>query len=681
MIGNVTVTASTNAKEEADRLRERAVRLRAEARALEVELQKSRFASESQKRRSMDDMMHHLFPENSTVATAPHAVARILRDEKWSVDQALVVLEALHHRSNRATTTLRLDSIPSFFEAQKSAAAKQPSSASHNSVRLAVDAADYNLTMACVDSLIEAAAILDAEVIPETRNALSNARWSDGRGATTLKSRWSEWRRSDEKDWERRIAAEVNNARRDNGTASAALNVTSTTNRVPPVLDLSILMESIGILPNWVPSPLRPYVLAARAAVQADDVKIIKDKVLTNSNFFCTSTQTTPSAALFRGNIRGSDPSSPEVDAAATRNQTALVWDDIQRRMEEAGLSERVQLFFLSDPEWRQGKDAREPLPRPVLLALSKRVQPDDAALKQSVLKMVLKRLSFVSAITTVFLYSVRCMALNESFFTSVMTLKEAASLRGCVPIVLGLLGVQAVHELAHWLVAKRNGIKTGFPVPLPFDSIGLFGCITPLRSFPANRTALFDFAMSGPVSALILSIGLMGFGVVRTVRASKAVLATFPFVPASMLKASLLSGSILTVLAPKVMMMPMSQPVPISPWFMVGFAASIASALNLLPVYRLDGGRACAAAMGQRFAAVASTAALLFLLSVSFNPDSYGVGFWWATAVVLFQRRPDIPALNDVTELNEYRFGAWITSLAASILTLAPFPGANGIL
>jgi membrane-associated protease RseP (regulator of RpoE activity) len=154
-----------------------------------------------------------------------------------------------------------------------------------------------------------------------------------------------------------------------------------------------------------------------------------------------------------------------------------------------------------------------------------------------------------------------------------------------------------------------------------------------------------------------------------------------FPFVSTSILKSSLLSGSILAWLAPKIVMMPLSQPVPISPLFLVGFVGSVSAALNLLPMYRLDGGRACASAMGSRFAAVASAATLLFLLSISFNPDSLGIAFWWGMAVVFFQRKPDIPARDDVTELDEVRFGAWLASLAASILTLAPFPGGPGIL
>jgi membrane-associated protease RseP (regulator of RpoE activity) len=249
-----------------------------------------------------------------------------------------------------------------------------------------------------------------------------------------------------------------------------------------------------------------------------------------------------------------------------------------------------------------------------------------------------------------------------------------------CLPVFVGLLALQAVHELAHYVVAKARGIKIGLPLPLPSMQLGTFGCITPLRSFPPNRAALMDFALSGPVAAILLSLIFLIAGAYHTVHASAAALARFPVVPVALLKSSFLTGSLLSFLAPKAMMLPLSQPIPIHPLFMIGFSGILSSALNLLPVFRLDGGRACSAALGPRFSGVASAGTLLFMLSLVLSGGS-GLAFAWSILVVFSQRRQEIPARDDVTEVDDVRLGAWIASLAASVLALAPFPGGPGVL
>ena len=109
-------------------------------------------------------------------------------------------------------------------------------------------------------------------------------------------------------------------------------------------------------------------------------------------------------------------------------------------------------------------------------------------------------------------------------------------------------------------------------------------------------------------------------------------------------------------------------------PLFMVGFTGLLSSALNILPVFRLDGGRACTAVVGKRVSALASSWTLLMMLSAALSGSS--IFGYWAAFIILFQRRQDIPVRDDVTKVNDIRVGAWIASLTASVLTLVPFPG-----
>lgn len=131
------------------------------------------------------------------------------------------------------------------------------------------------------------------------------------------------------------------------------------------------------MVPMWIPSSLLPFLLTSKSKLDRDDFKTIRDEVLKGTSFYCTSSESIPSAAIFRGNIR-----TPlgVVNTTMDHNQTAVVFHDIQDRLSSAGLSDRVQLFFWNDPEWRPGRDPREPTPKPVILALPTTVVPKQSS-------------------------------------------------------------------------------------------------------------------------------------------------------------------------------------------------------------------------------------------------------------------------------------------------------------
>ena len=270
--------------------------------------------------------------------------------------------------------------------------------------------------------------------------------------------------------------------------------------------------------------------------------------------------------------------------------------------------------------------------------------------------------------------------ALNPTFFDSIVNRRDLSALTSCIPIILGTILIQTLHEAAHYLVAKRKKLKIGPPVPIPSlhpTSFPCFGCITPLRSFPSNRSALLDFALSGPMTAIATSLGLVIGGILKTVRASQFEISRFPVMSVANMKSSFLLGTILSWLAPKTMMLPLAQPVPMHPFFVVGASGLISSALNLLPIFRLDGGRACFAALGQRQGAVISVFTLLLIVSMVLSGAS-SIFLTWTFLVALLQRRPEIPPRDDVTEVNNARMTLWLFSFLLSISILAPFPGFN---
>eukprot|EP00536_Pseudo-nitzschia_multiseries_P002452 jgi/Psemu1/283725/fgenesh1_pg.33_\ len=388
-----------------------------------------------------------------------------------------------------------------------------------------------------------------------------------------------------------------------------------------------------------------------------------------------------------------------------------MVFADIQERLKKAGLEDRVQLFVLPDPEavfagqpdsnrryrarttamgmMRPGIDAGSSseaiaadAPKPVILALPKALTPDESKLKRSWFHRAGKALCYPIAAFLTCIYSFCAYALNPTFFDAIVHQRDFTVLKHCLPLTLGVLAVQIIHEAAHYLVAKRKKIKTGPPVPIPsvLSDLPFFGWITPLRSFPSNRAALVDFALSGPMAALTVSLGLVFAGVALTSRATALDIAGYPFLSVSSLKSSFLVGSILSWLLPKTMMLPLAQPIPMHPLFVVGSFGLVSSALNLLPIFRLDGGRACFAALGQRSGAIISAGTVLWIVGNFFSGKTGGVPspsmlFYWTVLVALFQSRVEIPCRDECTEVGGKRQWLWLTSFLLSLSILVPFP------
>jgi hypothetical protein len=97
---------------------------------------------------------------------------------------------------------------------------------------------------------------------------------------------------------------------------------------------------------------------------------------------------------------------------------------------------------------------------------------------------------------------------------------------------------------------------------PLPSLKVGILESITPLRSFPPTRAALFDVAIGGPGASMLTSIALLVSGLSLTITSRSQ--AKFPTAPAAVMKSSFMVGQLVTIVAPTIMLAPLSQPAPI---------------------------------------------------------------------------------------------------------------------
>ena len=79
------------------------------------------------------------------------------------------------------------------------------------------------------------------------------------------------------------------------------------------------------------------------------------------------------------------------------------------------------------------------------------------------------------------------------------------------IAIMLILLG----HELGHYFMSRRHGIRATLPffLPFPLSPFGTLGAVIRLESTISSRRALFDTGAAGPLTSLLLSIPAIVIG------------------------------------------------------------------------------------------------------------------------------------------------------------------------
>jgi len=716
-----TDTDSIKAIEEAKALRRKARALAAEAEAAESKLRNETLSRKNQVDAELDVFIDDLVAVTSANLTGIDESASSGR----AIDEDLIEQRRTNAILNRLQSC---DSMPT-------TRLLRVVERIHERERLAGDGVDWDRLSAtagnCSEevmhkmalgaglgglahSLIEAVSLLEEERstiadssidAAETSNRIISLKKEGPRrrfgiasdAAPKLRARMKELRRADEEVFNRKFASLANMMRRGvrmvNGTERAISigNVTESQRNS----NAARLVENMIDVPLWLPNSIMPFVVLSDEELSKNDTKKIREEVLSGSLFFCTGWETQKYAALFRGNFaerrKPGNAAFPVVAAVPPLkvqvNMSGIERDlehnrisfeafaDVQERLAASGLCDRIQLFLLQDPEDETDNEAEA---KPAILAIPSKVKPDKRTDHQLFAKCVL----VASTIYTTFSYAVSVYALNVGgFFDTLVKRKNLLVLRPCLSFFCGIFSLVSVYEAARYLMAMRCGMLLAPPIPLPSLRFGTLGCKTSLRSFPKTRTHLMDMALSGPVVTMMLSILLVYCGLHMTVNATPHSLMRMPAVPSGVVgKSSFLVSMLVMKVCPKLLLLPLSQPVPIHPSVLIGMTGLIFAAINILPIGRLDGGRAFLAAFGRRRANLASFLTLLILFISALGGSTTVSGFC-ALLVLLYQRKAEIPVTNELTGVNPLRVWILTLLLTAAGAILAPFPAGFGAL
>jgi membrane-associated protease RseP (regulator of RpoE activity) len=250
--------------------------------------------------------------------------------------------------------------------------------------------------------------------------------------------------------------------------------------------------------------------------------------------------------------------------------------------------------------------------------------------------------------------------------------------LQAGLPYAVSMMLILGIHDFGRYLVARFYQIDTNLPyfIPLPFWP-GTSGCLVQMRSPIPTRKAVFDLGFAASILGLATSIPLLVWGLTQS--------ETVPLDP----KSSLVSFhafdprfSLLLTLLSKLALGDQFVAERAIDLHSVAIAAYIGLAIvtiKLMPLRRLDGGYIVHGMFGQKTSAIVSqlSKVIVFILGVirfrasgSGNPD-----LLFLAIVISLIPSIDEPALNDVSDLNNWRDALGVAIVAIFILMLIPVP------
>jgi membrane-associated protease RseP (regulator of RpoE activity) len=217
---------------------------------------------------------------------------------------------------------------------------------------------------------------------------------------------------------------------------------------------------------------------------------------------------------------------------------------------------------------------------------------------------------------------------------------------------------ILACHEAGHFLQTRRYGVSASLPIflPLPVPPIGTMGAVIAMDSRVADRKALFDIGISGPLAGLVPTLV---FCILGLQPGWSNVAVKDPIVAANSWEFGepLLFKAVAWLTFGQV---PEGSDVFLGPMAMAGWAGLLITALNLVPIGQLDGGHILYALLRWRAHAIATVLlAAAIVGSVVFQ--LYGWTLMLALLVLMGPKHP--PTANDNVRLGRRRIVlGWLT-------------------
>jgi membrane-associated protease RseP (regulator of RpoE activity) len=239
------------------------------------------------------------------------------------------------------------------------------------------------------------------------------------------------------------------------------------------------------------------------------------------------------------------------------------------------------------------------------------------------------------------------------------------------LPFSVTFLSILLAHELGHYFACRYYGIRCTPPyfIPLPISIAGTLGAFIRIKSNFDHKRALFDVGVAGPLAGFFLVVPALIIGIANS-----------HLIPRGSIQGGInfgeplifrWMGQLLLGYSPSHQDM-VAHPIAMAAWF-----GLLATCLNLLPVWQLDGGHIAYAILGrgvQRRLSIIATAALI-LVSFAGWPPSYLVFGLLLLGFGLRFRFYHPPTLADDIGVGPARIFIGLVALVILIISFTPVP------
>jgi membrane-associated protease RseP (regulator of RpoE activity) len=263
-------------------------------------------------------------------------------------------------------------------------------------------------------------------------------------------------------------------------------------------------------------------------------------------------------------------------------------------------------------------------------------------------------------------------------------------------PFAVAILAILGAHEMGHYIAGRKHGVNVTLPyfIPLPIISpFGTMGAFINMKSIPKNKKQLFDIAIAGPLSGIIVAIPVIILGLflsrVETLPAQIPSTSGFQMEGNSLLYLGLkylVFGDLLPKPASFSGLSPViywlryfftGHPFPfggvdviIHPVAWAGWAGILVTSLNLIPIGQLDGGHILTSVFGKKARKLTPIFLVLMgLLGFAWN------GWWFWAFLLLFLNRLPAQMQDNITEIDPARKKLAVVMLILFILVFTPVP------
>jgi membrane-associated protease RseP (regulator of RpoE activity) len=245
-------------------------------------------------------------------------------------------------------------------------------------------------------------------------------------------------------------------------------------------------------------------------------------------------------------------------------------------------------------------------------------------------------------------------------------------------PFAVPLLGILLVHELGHYLAARRYAIDVSLPyflpVPPTLSPIGSLGAFLRLRSPVLDRRQLLDVGAAGPLAGFVVTLLVLawGYAVSEPMEPGLEPVRTFVVLAGERIA---LGDSLLTLLF-RELFHPGAASLQLSVPGFAGWVGAFITALNLLPLSQLDGGHVVYALFGRRQATAGLVTLIGLLVLAQYSWNWY---VWVAFALLVGGGGWTHPSVIDPTRsVQGSRRHVGGLAIAVFALTFVPIPFAD---